>query len=116
MINGRQDANSIVVVITDGQPMSPIRTGETSTQLKHDARLIWIPVGIKAKMDNFQNWASKPWEDGVLEIGELAELMTPHTVNDVISTICPHVRWGLGLLTKIRFMHAAASFKRVYLS
>jgi len=92
LINGRQDANSIVVVITDGQPMSPIRTGEASTQLKNDARLIWIPVGIKAKMENFQNWASKPWEDSVLEIDELAELMTPHTINNVISTICPQVQ------------------------
>jgi len=92
LINGRQDANSVVVVITDGQPMSPIRTGEASTQLKNDARLIWVPVGIKAKLENFRSWSSKPWEDNVLLIDQMAELMTPYIVNELISTICPLVQ------------------------
>merc|ERR1712085_143811 len=44
-INGRQDAKSVVVVITDGKPMSKVRTAKASEELKTLARVVWIPVG-----------------------------------------------------------------------
>jgi len=91
LINGRQDANSVVMVITDGQPMSPIRTGLASSAMRDAGRLVWVPVGMKGKIDHFKTWASKPWQDSVVEVDTLAEMYTPWTVNNLIATICPMV-------------------------
>jgi hypothetical protein len=93
LINGRQDASSVVVIITDGKPMSPIKTGQASLDLKSDARLIWIPVGGGAQeaVEEMKVWASKPWQDNLLPIQTFADLASPTTLNNIISTICPLV-------------------------
>jgi len=93
IIYGRPDAKSVVVVITDGKPMSPIKTGTASDDLKKKARLMYVPVGsgVKSSIANMKIWASKPWRDNVLEVDTFAALKTPTTLNNMISGFCPQL-------------------------
>merc|ERR1712194_916673 len=90
LINGREDAKSVVVVITDGKPLSVLKTGVASEEIKKLARLVWIPVGqgVKSAVENMKGWASQPWQDNVLEIETLATLDTPGTINKMASQFC----------------------------
>merc|ERR1719444_56607 len=94
LINGRQDANSVVVVITDGKPMSPLKTSRMSAELKQQARLIWVPIGpgVDDTVEEMKQWASEPWQDNVIHIDNFATMALPKTVNNIISTICPVVK------------------------
>jgi len=91
LIEGRQDANSVVVIITDGKPMSPIKTGNAAEELKMHARLMWVPVGkgVKGSIENMKVWASRPWRDNLLEVDSFEALDQPSTLNNMISGFCP---------------------------
>merc|ERR1719210_1426744 len=93
IIYGRQDAKSIVFVITDGKPMSPIKTKMASDELKRKARLFYVPVGsgVKSSIEDMKIWASKPWRDNILEVDTFAALKTPTTLNNMISGFCPQL-------------------------
>jgi hypothetical protein len=93
LIRGRQGVNSVVVVFTDGKPMSPIRTGEAAESLKSKAKLVWVAVGDGGKdsLEDFKRWGSKPSEDNTLLFGSFADLTLNSTVNEVIRTACPEV-------------------------
>merc|ERR1719422_2663083 len=93
LIKGRRDAQSIVVIVTDGKPMSPIKTGMASDKLKRSARLMWVPVGsgVKGAIEAMKTWASKPWEDNLLEVDTFSILDTPGTLNKMISGFCPQI-------------------------
>jgi hypothetical protein len=94
LLNGRQDANSVVVVITDDQPMSPIRTGQASAAMRDVGRLIWVPIGGgqgKKSWEGFKDWASKPWPDSIVRLQTISQLYTPYAINDMIATMCPNV-------------------------
>jgi len=90
LINGRQDAKSVVVVITDGKPMSNLRTATAAEEIKKLARLVWIPVGmgVKSSIDNMKIWASQPWEDNLMIVDEFSMLDTPTTINNMVSQFC----------------------------
>merc|ERR1712107_951158 len=45
LTQGRAEASSVVVVITDGKPLSAMNTGKAAGDLKKSARLIWVVVG-----------------------------------------------------------------------
>lgn len=94
LVNGRQDSPSVVIVITDGKPLSPLNTGEASEDLKTKSRLIWVPVGqaVKDSIEDMKKWASHPWEDNVVEIDTFASLGTPQTVNTLISQFCTQLQ------------------------
>merc|ERR1719199_400637 len=57
---GRQDAQSIVVVITDGKPMSMKKTRQAAKELRKQTRLMWIPVTKYAPVAAMRRWASNP--------------------------------------------------------
>merc|ERR1719210_1491497 len=96
VITGRQDAKSIVVVITDGKPMSPEKTGVAADELKRKARLMWVPVGseVKSTVEKMREWCSLPARDNVLEVDTFAALDTPSTINRMISGFCPQLECG----------------------
>jgi hypothetical protein len=93
LMEGRPEAQSLVVVITDGRPMSPLKTAQMSEELKKQARLVWVPVGsgIASMMDNMKTWASQPWEDNIIRIDNFAKLALPKTVDNIIASICHRV-------------------------
>jgi len=96
LIQGRQDAKSVVVVITDGKPMSNLRTGVAAKDLKKLARLVWMPVGqgVKSSIKRMRRWATVPWQDNVLVIDTFATLDTPRTINQMVSQFCAQLDFG----------------------
>jgi len=92
LVHGREDAQSVVVVITDGVPMSQRNTRSASMKLiDQGVKMLWVPVGSKAPLDLIKELASLPVEEHVIQIGSFSELGTQKTIDDIVSSICPVV-------------------------
>mmetsp|Transcript_65519 Transcript_65519/g.213335 ORF Transcript_65519/g.213335 Transcript_65519/m.213335 type:complete len:887 (-) Transcript_65519:188-2848(-) len=91
LMNGREDANSVVIIITDGSPMSAIRTKQAATRLKEKARVIWVPVGRSAPFELISELASKPESDHVVKVLDIKMMDSPKVVNTIIADTCPKV-------------------------
>ncbi len=90
LMNGRQDALPVVVVVTDGKPNAPTRTGQAAGDLKEGARLIFVPVGsaVKEATEDMKRWASSPSMNNVIEVESFATMGTPAALNEMLATIC----------------------------
>jgi len=90
LIQGRKDAESVVIVITDGRPLYESATTAAATSIKTKAKLMWVPVGsgVESAVENMKQWATQPWEDNVIRVLDFASLDTPTTLNGVISSFC----------------------------
>jgi len=86
---GRKDAKSVVVVITDGRPLSYMKTGISSRKLRKAARLVWVPVTRYAPLRRIKKWATRRWQENVVVVKEFKDLEKPDPVNHVIANICP---------------------------
>jgi len=86
---GRKDAKSIVVVITDGRPMSYRATRLASKALRKTARLVWVPVTRYAPLKKIKKWATRRWEENVVVVETFEDLETPDPVNHILADICP---------------------------
>jgi len=86
---GRKDAKSIVVVITDGRPLSYRATELASTFIRKSARLIWVPVTMYAPLSYIKTWATRRWEENVVQVKTFADLEKPDLVTKIIANICP---------------------------
>jgi len=88
---GRSDAQQIVVVITDGRPLSVGKTGQQARKLarRPNTRLMWVPVTRYAPKSRIRRWASKPARDNVIVIDDFKTLEEPDTVTDIIAAACP---------------------------
>lgn len=88
---GRKNARSVVVVITDGRPMSYRKTNLASRDLRKSARLVWVPVTQFAPLAKIKEWATRRWQENVIPIKDFDELAKPAAVSSMISDICPQV-------------------------
>lgn len=88
---GRKDAQSIVIVITDGRPMNRRATAQASKALRKKARLMWVPVTRYAPLRDIRRWASRPWRDNIISVGDFGTLEKPDTINKIIVDMCPKV-------------------------
>merc|ERR1712194_273145 len=90
LITGRRDAKSVVVVITDGKPLSKRKTKTASEELKKLSRLIWVPVGngVKGTIKQMRRWATQPWQDNLLVVDSFSVLESPSTINKMVSEFC----------------------------
>merc|ERR1719171_452749 len=87
---GRKDAKSVVVVITDGRPLSFRSTKLAAKAVRKVARLVWVPVTRFAPLSSIKEWATRRWEENVVRVKTFEELNEPiHVVNHVIASICP---------------------------
>jgi len=91
LIQGREDANSVVIVITDGYPQSPKRTKAAAKKLQEKAKVIWVPVGNSAPYDLIAKWASSPPQDHIVNVLDFEDMPKPKTINDIITSACPIV-------------------------
>merc|ERR550532_2040115 len=66
LFNGREDAQSVVVLITDGWPMSRRNTNSAATKLQQSAKVLYVPVGSAAPVDLIEEMASHPKEDHII--------------------------------------------------
>jgi len=88
---GRQDAAAVVVVVTDGHPMSPLRTFQAAQSLRQKARLMMVPVTSFAPVDQMRQWVSQPVHENLISVEDFRTLSIPDTVSDIIADMCPHV-------------------------
>merc|ERR1719453_758684 len=86
---GRKNATSIVVVITDGRPLSKRQTWLASRSVRKDARLVWVPVTKYAPLKDIKKWATRRWQENVVQVKSFEDLEKPDAVNHVIANICP---------------------------
>jgi len=86
---GRKDSKSIVVVITDGRPLSYRSTGIAARNLRKSSRLVWVPVTKYAPLKRIKWWATRRWQENVVQVKSFKDLEKPDPVNHVIANICP---------------------------
>merc|ERR550514_1435457 len=87
---GRKDARSIAVVITDGRPLSFRNTEIAAKNIRKSARLVWVPVTKYAPLKNIKEWATRRWQENVVQVKSFKDLEKPDAVNHVIANICPN--------------------------
>merc|ERR1711937_451813 len=68
MALGRADVHSLVVVITDGRPLSYRKTELASKDIRKKARLLWVPVTKFAPLKQIKTWATRRWEENVVKV------------------------------------------------
>jgi len=88
---GRADAQSVVIVITDGRPMSTLQTRKASVNLRKEARLMWVPVTRWAPIAEMKTWASHPVSENFLSLSSFADLTNPDKLDLIISDVCPEL-------------------------
>jgi len=86
---GRKNSKSVVVVITDGRPLSFRNTGIASRNLRKAARLVWVPVTKYAPLKQIKSWATRRWQENVVQVTSFDDLEKPDAVNHLIANICP---------------------------
>jgi len=85
---GREDAETLIVVVTDGKPWSNAKTREAANRLKTKARLLWVPVGANAPIELIEELASKPKEDHVVPLDQFWKLSRGEYINKIMTTAC----------------------------
>lgn len=91
MVNSRKDAPSIVIVLTDGLPYSPLHTLINAWYLKESgARLMMVPIGDEVADDMFfEELVSHPPRDNLLPVSSFEYLKSNNnTVNTVLTDFC----------------------------
>jgi Mg-chelatase subunit ChlD len=86
---GRKDAHSIVIVFTDGRPLSRRKTYAASMDVRKAARLVWVPVTSFAPLRDIKTWATRRWEENVVVVKTFDDLEKPDVVTHIIANICP---------------------------
>jgi len=86
---GRKDAQSDVIVFTDGRPLYRRATGIVAHILRKAARLLWIPVTKFAPLAEIKKWATRRWQENAEFVNSFSELDKPYVIDHVIADICP---------------------------
>mmetsp|Transcript_31881 Transcript_31881/g.50874 ORF Transcript_31881/g.50874 Transcript_31881/m.50874 type:complete len:308 (-) Transcript_31881:71-994(-) len=89
MALGRSDVHSVVVVITDGRPLSYRKTWLAARDIRKVARLLWVPVTKYAPLKHIKQWATRRWQENVVKVDDFKELESPAVVTHIIANICP---------------------------
>merc|ERR1719221_1417570 len=83
---GREYANSVLIVFTDGHPQSKLRLGEAAERYKKTGRLLFVTVGEDYMNDEyFRSVVSYPYQDNIVSVGDYKELTTRLTLNKIVS-------------------------------
>eukprot|EP00415_Alexandrium_ostenfeldii_P000511 UN0511 len=89
---GRADAEKVVLVITDGIPVSSRSTSMSAKRLRSKARLMFGAVKLSTRgLQYMVDWASKPTKENVLKINSFADLNSLDTVDTLITDMCKNI-------------------------
>jgi len=86
---GRKSAKSIVVVITDGRPLSYRATYYAARAVRKSARLVWVPVTRYAPLWFIKHLATRRWQENIVQVKTFDDLEHPDVVSHVVANICP---------------------------
>merc|ERR1719282_1335316 len=89
--HGRDYAQSVLIVFTDGYPESRERTMESSKSFQNMGRVLYVPIGNFAGDDYFQQIASYPWEDNLLSVESFDALAARQTLDKLLPLFCPNI-------------------------
>jgi len=92
---GRRDAQSAILVITDGKPSFQFKTSQKIQQVKDKGSKVFITTISRfpgKDINVFKKWASQPWETNMLHIPGLAPLQADMDVfsQKVVEKFCPN--------------------------
>lgn len=99
---GRSDSQSLVVVITDGKPLSTHKTRAAARKLRRKSRLMWLAVTANAPLKDIRNWASNPVSENVMRIENFDELKAVSTLSTVMADVCPKLVFDDATATKTK--------------
>mmetsp|Transcript_32460 Transcript_32460/g.79300 ORF Transcript_32460/g.79300 Transcript_32460/m.79300 type:complete len:333 (+) Transcript_32460:2-1000(+) len=95
LLDGRKDAQSEVIVITDGKPSFKFASGNAAKKLRRSgARLIFMPVRTYGQSPFLTSWATHPGKENVFRVKRgLAELKSKMTAwqNKMVISTCPSI-------------------------
>jgi len=86
---GRKNAQSNVVVFTDGRPLSYRQTGIASKEVRRSSRLVWVPVTKYAPRKHIKEWATRRWQENVVFVPTFKQLENPDPITHIVANICP---------------------------
>lgn len=91
---GDRDVQQVVVVVTDGMPLSTYLTSVEIDRLKaNGVRIAFVSVGNALSHHALQKWASWPYEENIVTTKAFEELSDTSTVLDkvteLIANLCP---------------------------
>jgi len=86
---GRADIHTIVVVFTDGRPLSFRKTGLAARTIRKQARLMWVPITKFAPLKAIKKWATRRWQENLIKVDSFSDLHKPEVVTHIIADMCP---------------------------
>jgi hypothetical protein len=89
MALGRPDSHAVVVVITDGRPLSFRKTEIAARAVRKTARLMWVPVTKFAPLKEIKSWATRRWQENVVKVDDFGALAKPALITHLIANMCP---------------------------
>jgi len=89
MALGRKNAKGNVIVFTDGRPLSFRKTQIASDMVRKSARLIWVPVTRYAPLKYIKKWATRRWQENVVQVKTFKDLEDPQTITRIVANLCP---------------------------
>jgi hypothetical protein len=88
---GRKTARTAVIVFIDGAPLSFRKTRIASETIRKKVRLLYIPVIKFSPLGDLKKWASRRWEENIVQVKTFAGWADPATGTHIIANICPKV-------------------------
>lgn len=91
LCGSRTDAQSVVMVLTDGRLSFKSMTKLAAKRVRQQARLLWVPVTPFAPLADIRSWASRPPRENVIRVEGFETLSKQRTTSTFIAKICPKV-------------------------
>jgi len=88
LVKGREDAQSVVILVTDGWPMSRRNTNSAAAKLQESAKVLYVPVGNSAPLSLIEEMASEPKHDHIIQAQNFWALNQPWILNTIIGSTC----------------------------
>jgi hypothetical protein len=89
---GRKNAPAVVVVFTDGRPMSFRKTSMAAHELRKVARLMWVPITKYAPLKEIKEWATRRWQENIVRVKDFKHLGKAEVVTHIVADMCPRKR------------------------
>jgi len=86
---GRQNTQSVVVVVTDGKPYSKRKTLKAALKVRKTSRLLFVPVVSKAPLKYFKQFATRRYQENIVPVNNFKGLTSPDVVKKLLADICP---------------------------
>jgi len=86
---GRKDAQSTIIVYTDGRPLSFRKTEMAAKAVRKSSRLLWVPVTKYAPLKEIKSWATRRWQENVVKVNSFGDLKKPETITHIVADLCP---------------------------